>query len=438
MSVEPGAASGQQPRRRSGLRPRTYPDPLYGEVHLSGWISPLLDTPPFRRLSGVSLSDVPGEMLFRLPFPSRLDHSRGVYALARAARPRDRALHVAALAHDLGHGPFSHLTEPLMIETLGLDHEQRSTRLLDQVRASLTSAATRQITWLDWDEVAALMLGETSDGRGALLNGQMDYDNLDNVARFLLAGGLGRTGYDGRQVARALRLAAPPSPADTNGANLTLSNSPHVVVLPDGAEGAQAWLSDRTTVYNFLRQGHRNLSMHAMLRKAVDLAAQADALPAGFFDMTDSAALTYLGRRERSGQALLVEQVMRDSLFACVWEAEIPSEGSAIMHLAGSRPERNALEETLAGEAGLAPHEVIVDAVAMSTHQRELPQLLAANGTETGAQALPLEEAPAIFHLFVAPDAGRDYQRRLRMAAERRLGALGALPLPLPTAALHE
>jgi hypothetical protein len=108
------------------------------------------------------------------------------------------------------------------------------------------------------------------------------------------------------------------------------------------------------------------------------------------------------------------------------------------MHLAGSRPERNALEETLAGEAGLAPHEVIVDAVAMSTHQRELPQLLAANGTETGAQALPLEEAPAIFHLFVAPDAGRDYQRRLRMAAERRLGALGALPLPLPTAALHE
>jgi len=76
--------------------------------------------------------------------------------------------------------------------------------------------------------------------------------------------------------------------------------------------------------------------------------------------------------------------------------------------------------------------------VTMSAHQRELPQLLAANGTETGAQALPLEEAPTIFHLFIAPDAGRDYQRRLRMAAERRLGALGALPLPLSTAALYE
>jgi len=394
-------------------------------VRLSGWISPLLDTPPFRRLSGVSLSDVPGEMLFRHPFSSRLDHSRGVYALARGARPRDRALHVAALAHDLGHGPFSHLTEPLMIETLGMNHEQRSTRLLDQVRASLSLAAALQIAWLDWDEVAALMLGETSDGRGTLLNGQMDYDNLDNVARFLLAGGLAMPGYDARQVARALRLTVPSS------------GMPHVVLLPDGAEGARAWLSDRITVYTYLHQGHRNLSIHAMLRKAVDLAAQADALPAGFFDMTDSAALTYLGRRERSGQALLVEQVMHDSLFACVWEAEIPRDDSAIIQLIGSsRGDRNAMEETLAAEAGLAPHEVIVEAVTTSAH-RELPPLLASNGGETAARESQVDEAPTIVHLFVTPSAGRDYQRRLRMAAERRLGALGVLPLPLPTT-LHE
>src|SRR5690348_2598412 len=401
MSVEPGAASGQQPRRRSGLRPRMYPDLLYGEVHLSGWISPLLDTSPFRRLSGVSLSDVPGEMLFRHPFPSRLDHSRGVYALVRAARPRDRVLHVAALAHDLGHGPLSHLTEPLMIEKLGINHEQRSTQLLDQVRNSLSPASARQVAWLDWDEVAALMLGETPDGRGALLNGQMDYDNLDNVARFLLAGGLGTPGYDPRKVARALRLSAPLSSSDVPSA------SPHVVLLPDGAEGARAWLSDRATVYSMLRQGHRNLSMHAMLRKAVDLAAQADALPSGFFDMTDSAALTYLGRRERSGQALLVEQVMRDSLYACVWEAAGPLDDSVILQLGGSRRDRNALEETLAAEAGLAPHEVVVEAVPTSA-QRELPRLATASDSETATRAPQEDEAPTIVHLLVVPTAGRD------------------------------
>ena len=418
MSSEPGDAFAPQPRRRSGLRPRTFPDMLYGEVHLSGWISPLLDTPPFRRLSGVSLSDVPGEMLFQHPFPSRLDHARGVYALARAARPRDRALHVAALAHDLGHGPFSHLTEPLMIERLTVDHEQRSTLLLEQVRTSLTPAAVRQMTWLDWDEVAVLMLGQTSDGRGALLNGLMDYDNLDNVARFLLASGLGSPHYDPRQLARALR----PWPL-----SVAYSASSGVALLPDGADWAKAWLADRVTVYTWLHQGHRNLASHAMLRKAVDLAAQANALPVSFFDMTDSAALSFLSRRENTGQTSLVEQLVRDSLYTCVWEAEIPHGRTAIIDLFGRWRDRLALEDALAAEAGLAPHEVVAVTLASSAY-RELPPLLTANG-ETRAQEQPPDVTPHIFHVFIAPSAGRDYQRRLRMAAERHLGAMGAAPL---------
>lgn len=424
MSAEPGTASGPQPRRRSGLRPRTFPDILYGAVHLSGWISPLLDTPPFRRLAGVSLSDVPGEILFGHPFPSRLDHARGVYALARAARPRDRTLHVAALAHDLGHGPFSHLTEPLMIEQLGVDHERRSTRLLAQVRATLTPTAARQITWLDWEEVAALMLGQTSDGRGALLNGRMDYDNLDNIARFLVAGELGEPGYDGRQLARALRPY--PDSLEDGGAADAGAETTRVALLPEGAEEARAWLADRATVYAFLHQGHRNLAAHAMLRKAVDLAAQSDLLPSSFFDMTDSAALAFLSRRQRGGQALLVEEVLRDNLYSCIWEAEIPRDNIAFIALFDHWRDRLALEDALAAEAGLASHEVVTAALASSAY-RELPPLLTANGV-TPASDTPPPVPPYVFHLFVAPSAGRDYQRRLRMATERRLGALGAVP----------
>src|SRR5215831_4416528 len=113
-------------------------DPLYGIIKVSGWASALLSTHPFVRLAGVSLSSVPGELLFGHAFPSRLDHALGVYHLARIARPRDRALQLAALAHDLGHGPFSHLCEPLMIERLRVDHESRSISLLAQVRAGLS------------------------------------------------------------------------------------------------------------------------------------------------------------------------------------------------------------------------------------------------------------------------------------------------------------
>jgi HD superfamily phosphohydrolase len=190
--VERAAISGGIQR---APRSRSLVDPLYGALRVSSWASAMLATAPFQRLAGVSLSDVPGELLFGRAFPSRLDHTLGVYHLARLARPQDRSLHVAALAHDLGHGPFSHLSEPLMCERLREDHEQRSARLLGVVRVALEAMGVTQPSWLNWDDVARLIVGR-EDGRGALLNGRLDYDNTDNVARFLRAGGLGMPSYD--------------------------------------------------------------------------------------------------------------------------------------------------------------------------------------------------------------------------------------------------
>jgi HD superfamily phosphohydrolase len=241
----------------------TLPDPLYGAIRVSAWAAVLLQTPPFCRLTGVSLSDVPGELLFRRPFPSRLEHALGVYHLARLARPRDRVLHVAALAHDLGHGPFSHLTEPHMRERFGEDHEARSARLLGEVRDALSPANARLLSWLDWSEAGRLVLGEAG-GRGALLNGLLDYDNADNIARFLLASGLGMPSYDPRALACALRplAAVVAGQEDTN------------VCLSAAAEAdALGWRTDRARVYGYLHEGHRNLAAHSMLRKAVDMAA---------------------------------------------------------------------------------------------------------------------------------------------------------------------
>src|SRR5215831_18617596 len=109
-------------RATGWLQPVSLSDALYGSVRVSGWAAALVGTAPFQRLAGVSLSDDPGSLLFGHSFPSRLDHAIGVYHLTRLARPRDRALQAAALAHDLGHGPFSHMNEPLMLAQLVIDH----------------------------------------------------------------------------------------------------------------------------------------------------------------------------------------------------------------------------------------------------------------------------------------------------------------------------
>lgn len=400
-------------------------DPLYGALPISRWAQTLLDLEPFARLAEVSLSDAPGELLFRRPFPSRLNHSLGVYYLARQARPRDRALQAAALAHDLGHGPFSHLTEPLMIEQLGIDHERRGVELLRRTLAELRGPSARLLAWLDADEVAALILGAGPEGRGQLLNGLLDYDNLDNVARFLQAAELGVPSYDPRALARELRLVTPETP----------DAEPTVALSADGEALALGWLADRGRVYRFLGEGERNLAMRGMLRKAVDLAAQARQIGSGFFDATDAHALWLLRNARAPGADALVADVTQDRLYLPAWEATAPEEADALSDLFAHWRSRLAIEERVATEAALPPHAVVLS-LTVARGQRPLPPILPAErGRAEGARPVASPLSPPVLpppdraiRLFVARAAGRDYVRRARMAAERALGELGAIP----------
>jgi hypothetical protein len=400
-------------------RPVTIHDSLYGRIKLSAWATALISTPPFRRLAGVSLSSVPGELLFGHTFPSRLDHSVGVYHLTRVARPRDRALQLAALAHDLGHGPFSHLTERLMLEWLGQDHESRSIVLLERVRAALPESTLQRMAWLDWEEVARLMRGE---GRGTLLNGNLDYDNIDNVARFKQQSGFGVPAYSPTSLARGLRYASQ---------NVTLQWE----VEPEGL----AWQTDRATVYGFLHGddgteaggpgGHRNLAVHAMLRKAVDLAYTTHILPPDFFDLTDAEALSVLGSGLTRGLLALVQRIKgeHDQWHRCIWEAVSRPDDQRLPARLSTAGERLRLEADLAAEAGLSPHEVILDSLVSSAGRALPPFTPGAPGVSSTLPSGGLAAAEPLLpsrvtHLFIASGYGSDYARRLSLAAERRFG----------------
>lgn len=400
-------------------------DDLYGEIPVARWALALSETPPFQRLGAVSLSDAPGELLFGRAFPTRLTHSLGVYSLARLARPRDRALQVAAFAHDLGHGPFSHLSESLMIEQLGIDHEERSAALLRALITGLRGAAARQLSWVDVDEVAALMLGAGPDGRGALLNGLLDYDNIDNVARFVQASGLGAPRYDPRVLARGLRLTG--GGEATPGAR---EGAVSVGVSADVSADAHGWQADRHLVYSYLADAQRNLAIRGMLRKAIDLGAQAGLITPAFFDLRDAEALALLRRSASRGTATLVEETLANRLYPRVWQADVvdrPQDAPTVPPMFTHWRERLALEERLATEAGLHPYELILSYV-VSRAERRLPPILGTPAPGAGAPATIALAPPPRLALLVAPHAGSDYVRRARAAAERALAELSVAP----------
>src|SRR5512136_1372184 len=99
-------------------------DPVHGYVEVEDFALALLDSPPLQRLRyirqlGFSYLVYPGAN------HTRFEHSLGTMYLADVACRRfmfpdeDRTLVAAsALLHDIGHGPFSHASEPIMEEYL--------------------------------------------------------------------------------------------------------------------------------------------------------------------------------------------------------------------------------------------------------------------------------------------------------------------------------
>lgn len=106
---------------------RTYHDPIHGAITLNGGdrteslLIQLIDTPEFQRLRRIRQLDI-AAFTFHGAEGSRFTHALGVMALTRRAfdaitleypylaMHRPVAL-VAALLHDLGHGPYSHAAE---------------------------------------------------------------------------------------------------------------------------------------------------------------------------------------------------------------------------------------------------------------------------------------------------------------------------------------
>lgn len=124
-------------------RKRSYLDPVHHDIVLDRnnpaeqLIIDLIDTPEFQRLRRIHQLGV-SYFTFQGAEGSRFTHCVGVMHVASqlldmlADRTpwivEDRALVMAtALLHDLGHGPYSHVTEKI----LGYDHEEWSCKIIE-------------------------------------------------------------------------------------------------------------------------------------------------------------------------------------------------------------------------------------------------------------------------------------------------------------------
>jgi uncharacterized protein len=172
---------------------RTYHDPLHGAITLSGddvveaLLIRLIDTPEFQRLRRIRQLDT-ACFTFHGAEGSRFTHSLGVMAVTRRAFDRIAHLYpslaphravtlIAALLHDLGHGPFSHAGE----EIFGSQHEVWTRKLIQHSPIGEVIASYDRQLLVSLDQVFAKQYPLPLVSQ--LVSSQLDCDRLDYLLR---------------------------------------------------------------------------------------------------------------------------------------------------------------------------------------------------------------------------------------------------------------
>ncbi|MEF8831016.1 MAG: HD domain-containing protein [Halobacteriales archaeon] len=180
-------------------------DSVHDHIEVEGAALDLLDVPEVQRLRHIKqLSTV------RLVYPSanhtRFEHSLGVYHLAEEAlghldiegRQAER-VRAAALLHDVGHGPYGHQTEEVILRRTGTHH--------DEVGDLLSSGKLARVLAehdLEPDAVAGLIDGGGEFGQ--LISGELDVDRMDYLVRDAHHTGVPYGTVDHERLVRALRF----------------------------------------------------------------------------------------------------------------------------------------------------------------------------------------------------------------------------------------
>ena len=143
----------------------------------------LINTKEFQRLRRIK--QLGGtSMVFPSAEHSRFVHSLGVYEITRQMIELDQVKNhltdyerltvlCAALLHDIGHGPFSHVLEDTIVK--GVSHEEISLMLMERMNKEMNGQLSLAIQ-IYKDEYPKRFLHQ-------LVSGQLDMDRLDYLRR---------------------------------------------------------------------------------------------------------------------------------------------------------------------------------------------------------------------------------------------------------------
>lgn len=245
---------GPLPRLSRFAEEKVFKDPVHNYIYVSdSLIWDLINTKAFQRLRRIRQMGT-SYLTFHGAEHSRFAHALGAYELMRRVLahfhrnapdwPDDQRLWhlgtVAALVHDLGHGPFSHAME----HAFHTRHEEWTIRILledPQVREVLSSV----------DEHFGRDVADIIAGRSehhvltSLISSQLDVDRIDYILRDAVATGVNYGRLELDRLIRTLR-PYPRSGAVTPG---QAERDMTVVIKKSGVHTVEQYILARYLMY---------------------------------------------------------------------------------------------------------------------------------------------------------------------------------------------
>lgn len=175
-------------------------DPVYGFITINHpLIFAIIGHPFYQRLRRIQQMAM-GQLVYPGAVHTRLHHSLGAYHLmcnavtelrnkgVAISEEEEIAVKAAILMHDIGHGPFSHALEHVLIP--GTNHEAISLQIMQVMNAELGGQLDLAIR-LFTNQYSKTFLHQ-------LISGQLDVDRMDYLSRDSFFSGVseGVIGYD--------------------------------------------------------------------------------------------------------------------------------------------------------------------------------------------------------------------------------------------------
>jgi len=329
-------------------------DPIHGYVHISETEKKVMDTLPMQRLRRIKQL-VFAEYVYPGANHTRFEHSIGVMHLAGVlgrslpvgmGEEELQRVRLAGLCHDVGHGPFSHTFEQILLRKLKKTHEDLTAWIVreSELRDVITGCG------INAGAVADLAVGRAADEKAYLnqiITSSVDVDKMDFLVR--------DTHHTGAEYGKIdiYRLIYTMDVFDDTLAVDSSSLAALEAFLIARVESFRAIYYHRTA-----RAGQIQL-VRAMEAADEELGLCDFKTPEEYMELDDYSVWAKLKACSKSGK--FIRDLERRRLLKCAYEREVQAEDKSVSSLFGLEGIRRQVEEEIASMAGVPQGSVFID-----------------------------------------------------------------------------